>query len=569
MWRKEDTLVKTYLNKLLVALVACLFFIVTPVQAESYSDLFIKITDATTAVRDKDQEKAHTLVAEIKEEFLKKANHDSKAGKEVQKSLDLEGEITEKQLVTVSTSLLAFEKEQNPVDLDAEKEKLETRLQPYFKKLQEAITAKDLQATRKAYADLNNTWTRNEAVVRDHSTAYYGKVETAISFLRSAIETEPTNFDSIQSSYNDLKNVLDQFISGEKIEETSSNLTLSDGIKLLKKALNLFQANDTSQASQVMKEFITIWPTIEGDVSTTNPSLYTRVESQSPVIMVKGKESKYQKQLEALISDLSAIDTTASYSAVDSMLILLREGVEALLIVMALVTVLKSAKLVKGLKWVYAGALLGILASAAIAVALQFLFPAVTSASNREVIEGAVGIIAVGMMIVIGIWLHRKSSVQKWNQFMESQMKAVTATGSFISMFALSFLAVFREGAETILFYVGILPRIRSFDFFLGIGLALAVLAILAILMTKASRLVKPHKIFFILTWMIYALAFKMLGVSLHALQLTNMLPNHILSNFPTIDWAGIYPSWEVLACQVLFVLIVVIVTVKQHEKWR
>lgn len=560
-------MVKTYLNKLLVVLVACLFFIVTPVQAESYSDLFIKITDATTAVRDKDQEKAHTLVAEIKEEFLKKANHDSKAGKEVQKSLDLEGEITEKQLVTVSTSLLAFEKEQNPVDLDAEKEKLETRLQPYFEKLQEAITAKDLQATRKAYADLNNTWTRNEAVVRDHSTAYYGKVETAISFLRSAIETEPTNFDSIQSSYNDLKNVLDQFISGEKIEETSSNLTLSDGIKLLKKALSLFQANDTSQASQVMKEFITIWPTIEGDVSTTNPSLYTRVESQSPVIMVKGKESKYQKQLEALISDLSAIDTTASYSAVDSMLILLREGVEALLIVMALVTVLKSAKLVKGLKWVYAGALLGILASAAIAVALQFLFPAVTSASNREVIEGAVGIIAVGMMIVIGIWLHRKSSVKKWNQFMESQMKAVTATGSFISMFALSFLAVFREGAETILFYVGILPRIRSFDFFLGIGLALAVLAILAILMTKASRLVKPHKIFFILTWMIYALAFKMLGVSLHALQLTNMLPNHILSDFPTIDWAGIYPSWEVLACQVLFVLIVGIVTVKQHEK--
>lgn len=560
-------MVKTYLNKLIVVLVACLFFIVTPVQAESYSDLFIKITDATTAVRDKDQEKAHILVAEIKEEFLKKANHDSKAGKEVQKSLDLEGEITEKQLVTVSTSLLAFEKEQNPVDLDAEKEKLETRLQPYFEKLQEAITAKDLQATRKAYADLNNTWTRNEAVVRDHSTAYYGKVETAISFLRSAIEKEPTNFDSIQSSYNDLKNVLDQFISGEKIEETSSNLTLSDGIKLLKKALSLFQANETSQASQVMKEFITIWPTIEGDVSTTNPGLYTRVESQSPVIMVKGNESKYQKQLEVLISDLSAIDTTASYSAVDAMLILLREGVEALLIVMALVTVLKSAKLIKGLKWVYAGALLGILASAAIAVALQFLFPAVTSASNREVIEGAVGIIAVGMMIVIGIWLHRKSSVKKWNQFMESQMKAVTATGSFISMFALSFLAVFREGAETILFYVGILPRIRSFDFFLGIGLALAVLAILAILMTKASYLVKPHKIFFILTWMIYALAFKMLGVSLHALQLTNMLPNHILSNFPTIDWAGIYPSWEVLACQVLFVLIVGIVTVKQHEK--
>ena len=59
---------------------------------------------------------------------------------------------------------------------------------------------------------------------------------------------------------------------------------------------------------------------------------------------------------------------------------------------------------------------------------------------------------------------------------------------------------------------------------------------------------------------------FKMLGVSLHALQLTNMLPNHIFSNFPTIDWAGIYPSWEVVACQMLFIFIIVIVTVKQHE---
>ena len=71
--------------------------------------------------------------------------------------------------------MLAFEKEQNPVDLEAEKDKLVSRLAPYFKNLQEAITAKDLDKTRQTYADLNNTWTRNEAVVRDHSTAYYAK----------------------------------------------------------------------------------------------------------------------------------------------------------------------------------------------------------------------------------------------------------------------------------------------------------------------------------------------------------------------------------------------------------
>ena len=182
-------------------------------------------------------------------------------------------------------------------------------------------------------------------------------------------------------------------------------------------------------------------------------------------------------------------------------------------------------------------------------------------------IEGAVGIFAVAMMILIGIWLHSKSSVKKWNTFMESQMETVTKTGSFVSMFALSFLAVFREGAETILFYVGILPRISSFEFVLGISLALLILVVIAVVMNKASQFFLPYKVFFILTWMIYALAFKMMGVSVHALQLIDMAPNHLLTGFPTIDLLGIYPSWEGLASQLIFVVIVLIVTFRQGEE--
>ena len=285
--------------------------------------------------------------------------------------------------------------------------------------------------------------------------------------------------------------------------------------------------------------------------------------------MVKGKDKDYQDQLESLISELEQIDTSGSYTFFDAMLILLREGVEALLIVMALVTTLKASKMKKGLKWVYTGAGLGVLASAAIAILLQTLFPAVASGSNREIIEGAVGIFAVIMMILVGIWLHSKSSVKKWNDFMESQMQAVTASGSFISMFALSFLAVFREGAATILFYAGILPRITALDFFLGLGLAILVLVLLAILMTKASSLIRPHRIFFGLTWLIYALAFKMLGVSIHALQLTAIFPSHLLSHLPTIDWLGIYPSLEVVLSQAIFLVVVLYVTFKNRQKER
>ena len=559
-------MVKNYLNKLLIILAIAFLFFAKPVFAEEgFSQLFVKVTDATRAVEQGNQAKAKQLVAEIKEGFEQLENHDSPAGKEVSKALTM-NEVTKENLTTISSELLKFDKEQHPVDLNAEKEKLVSRLESRFADLQAAISAKNLEQTRSAYKKMNSTWTVNEGVVRDNSTAHYGRIETAISFLRSAIETEPVVFSSVQSSFDDLKTAIDSFVKGEEVATTEGNLTLKDGIQLLEKALDGFKAGKTQEASSNMKKFITIWPSIEGDVSTRNPSLYTRVESETPVIMVKGSEKEYQDQLQALINDLSQIDTSASYNFFDAMLILLREGVEAILIVMALVTTLKAAKMKKGLKWVYTGAVMGILASLAIAVLLQFLFPAVSSGSNREIIEGAVGIFAVLMMIMVGMWLHSKSSIKKWNDFMNSQMKAVTATGSFISMFALSFLAVFREGAETILFYAGIYPRIDKAGFFLGIGLAFLVLFVLALVMNKASAYFKPHRIFLILTWLIYALAFKMLGVSIHALQLTNILPSHLMNGFPSIDWAGIYPSLEVVTCQLIFVVIVLIITWKNRE---
>ena len=560
---------RNYWNpKSIILLFACFFLLIFPVGAkENLSPYFVKITDATKAVKEGKQDQARKLIDEITKDFEKVENSDSEAGRQVQEKLVLTGDITEDQLTQISLALLSFEKEQNPVDLDAEKEKLVSRLEPRFEALDKAIASQDLEAVREAYKKMNSTWTINEAVVRDHSTAHYGQVETAISFLRSSIETEPTNFDTIQASFDDLKKAISNFVEGTEVATTSSNLTLKDGIDLLKKALTQFQAGQDSEAAASMKEFITIWPTIEGSVSTTNPSLYTKVESESPVIMVKGKDSEYQEKLSSLIAELSQIDTSASYNAFDSMLILLREGVEALLIVMALVTTLKAAKMRKGLKWVYGGAFAGIVASLLIAYILQIAFPAVTSGTNREIIEGAVGIFAVIMMIIIGIWLHSKSSVKKWNTFMESQMQTVTKTGSFLSMFALSFLAVFREGAETILFYVGILPRISSFDFVLGISLALLVLVVIAFVMNKASQFFLPHKVFFILTWMIYALAFKMTGVSIHALQLTNMIPNHLIAGIPTIDILGIYPSLEGLAGQALFIIVVILITIRQGEQ--
>ena len=104
------------------------------------------------------------------------------------------------------------------------------------------------------------------------------------------------------------------------------------------------------------------------------------------------------------------------------------------------------------------------------------------------------------------------------------KVKSSTFYWKFISMFTLSFLAVFREGAETILFYAGIMPLISTSNLLIGIALAIVALIIIGIIMVKASGKLPISKVFLVLSWLIYILGFKMLGVSIHALQITDML---------------------------------------------
>ena len=126
-------------------------------------------------------------------------------------------------------------------------------------------------------------------------------------------------------------------------------------------------------------------------------------------------------------------------------------------------------------------------------------------------------------------------------------------------MFTLSFLAVFREGAETILFYAGIMPLISTSNLLIGIALAIIALIIIGIIMVKTSGKLPISKVFLVLSWLIYILGFKMLGVSIHALQITDMLSNNIIDYLPTIEILGIYPSFEVIIAQLIYIIVVAI----------
>ena len=117
-------MVKNYLSKILIAFVIIFTSFIplahTAIAKESYSDLFIKITDANTALKNNDKDKAKKLIEEFRNEFNATKNSDSEAGKRVKKTA-LSENLDEDQLRELSTALLAFETEQNPIDIEAEK----------------------------------------------------------------------------------------------------------------------------------------------------------------------------------------------------------------------------------------------------------------------------------------------------------------------------------------------------------------------------------------------------------------------------------------------------------------
>ena len=559
-------LVKAYLNRYVscLALMVILFFSPLVSAKTDLQTYFIQVTEATQALEEGDSSLAQQKLEALDSSFAKESQATSPAGQATKSAIEAaKADLTHENLVTISRALLAFDKEQNPVDESAAKTKLEKRMTPLFNQLESAIAKQDIEAVKLAYKQVNSAWTANESIVRSTSSAHYNRIETALALLRAAIELEPVDYQVIEVNSGSLKQAIQDFLTGTEASavSTTNGASLKDGLQLLDRAKDAFTKGQTNQAKQLMQSFIELWPSIEGEVSTRNYRLYTRVEQETPVIMVKGQDPIYQAKLDALIDDLKQINKSSQYSYWDVTLIVLREGLEAMLIVLALVASLRSLKAKRPLAYVYAGTGTGLLASIALALALTALLPTIFSGVARELIEAVTGFFAVVTLTLVGIWLHRSSSLASWQAYIDRQLAAYQRTGRLWTLFGVSFLAVFREGAETILL-VGILSKISFWEMLLGISLATLILALVwLVLKYLANRLSLPW-LFKILTIGIYVLAFKILGVSIHTLIVTQYLPANpiVWGNLQAIEWLGFYPTWWTVASQALYLLGLVLI---------
>ncbi|MCM3788133.1 FTR1 family protein [Domibacillus indicus] len=175
---------------------------------------------------------------------------------------------------------------------------------------------------------------------------------------------------------------------------------------------------------------------------------------------------------------------------------------------------------------------------------------------GEAMIKGLTGIAAVVMMGV-GTWLHGKSNIAKWNAFVKQSMGKAAASGSILSFAFISFLSVFRKSAETIIFYAGMAPDMSAGALAAGIALAFLIVSAVGLIVIKYSVRV-PIRLFFTgAALLIYILAFKILGKSIHSLQVAGVIDTHTAPAVPFIDIIGLYPTLETMLPQVILLIII------------
>ncbi|MCD4838361.1 MULTISPECIES: FTR1 family protein [Neobacillus] len=543
--------------------------------AQNHDELFVLIGDSLMKAKAGDVDTAAKNMEQFAQEWESIKNTNSQHAKKVNKELknvqsllanpNTDSQAVTKSLSSLSTALVLYDQEQNPVDKNAAKEQVK-QLLPLIDRLKDSLADGDPMVLKSRYQAIMNQWTASEKAVHDESIVAYGQIEKYMALIRIAITQEPADLQKAKQSADQLTKEVNNFLSGKSATDVNESYSLTDVATLLDNAKKAIANKEYEKASTDLNEILTIWPMVEGEVQTRDSKLYNDIETNIPasISLINSKNIDQQKA-ESIVQDLSSrlapLTAKTNYTFWDASLILLREGLEAMLIVGTLIAFLKKMGHANKQKWIWGGVAAGILGSAILAIIINMAFSKIVAASSREYIEGLTGVAAVIMMLTIGAWLHNKSNIGNWKKFIEQQMHQAIAKGSLLSFAVISFFSVFREGAETIIFYTGITPYISLQQLALGIVLAIGILAVIGFIIIHYSVKIPIRLFFKAAAILIYLLAFKIIGVSIHALQISNILSTSTVQSLPYIDWIGMYPTWETFLTQLLLIVIILFTT--------
>ncbi|MGH7663743.1 MAG: FTR1 family iron permease, partial [Gemmatimonadaceae bacterium] len=246
-----------------------------------------------------------------------------------------------------------------------------------------------------------------------------------------------------------------------------------------------------------------------------------------------------------------------------SFLIILREGLEAILVVGAIVAFLIRTGHRKKLRAVWAGVVIALVASAVTAVMLQTLLRAMPA--TREVIEGVTMLIAVVVLFSVSYWLISKVEAARWQRFIREKVGTALEHGGGKALVTVAFLAVYREGAETALFYQALFGEGTGsvVPILLGIVAGGAVLAVIFVLFRRFGLRIPLRPFFAVTSVLLYYMAFVFAGKGIRELQEGNVVSITLIPGFPQVPAMGIFATVETLLAQLALVLLFIFALVK------
>jgi high-affinity iron transporter len=310
---------------------------------------------------------------------------------------------------------------------------------------------------------------------------------------------------------------------------------------------------------------------LDRELGARDPSLYREVESQWMRLLADMEAGRPREDVRAqgtrvleLLARGAKVAEAGSSLFVDSMLIILREGFEAILIVSALAAYLVRIGQRSRTPYLYGGAALAVGASLALWMVTRSVFD--LGGSAREALEGWTILAATVVLFWVSYWLVSKAEADRWQAFIRSRVEQAVGRGALFGLGLLAFIVVFREGLETVLFYEAVAARARSasdqsllVSGFLSGCVALA--ALFAVFQRIGPRI--PMRAFFNVTGaLLYFMAFRFAGAGIRELQEAGMVGqtpfDWVPDSIVLARWFGVYPYVEPLALQAVLLALAV-----------
>ncbi len=336
----------------------------------------------------------------------------------------------------------------------------------------------------------------------------------------------------------------------------------------LTESLAAYRAGDARKAEELaLSAYLDGFEPVEPLLRARDGKLMARIEAamgelraslrrQAPADEVAGQVSALSGLFDEAGRALAPSEASALSTFLGAFTILLREGLEALLIVIAMIAFLRRADREDVLPYVHGGWIAALVAGGATWAAATWLIA--ISGASRELTEGIGSLVSAVVLLSVGVWMHGKAQAGAWQAYIRDKLSAALSKRSAWFLFLLAFIVVYREVFETILFYAALWSQGTQGALLGGAALAIVCLALIAWGLLVFSKRLPISQFFAYSALLIAALAVILAGKGVAGLQEAGVMDVHPLAALPRVEILGLFPTWEGLVIQLLALTAVV-----------